>query len=297
MVRAATWCAAMLVLLASLADAESRFADVRMATGRHGKTLFVHGEAFDEIEGVLVSDAKARAVRFEVAGASRFDASFDQLTAIHYEESAYPKRSPRRAGRYLVVHYTSTTGAPRFEIFRLPGDSADAIVAGVQVDTGMTVDRQPSTTSVLGLPIHVALGDTVVLTTIQGETAKGAVTEVTSTRIAVGSANHFDMASVRQIEIRDPVSDGAAGGAAGGAVVGLLGAWFSGDACECSGNGYSPLVGLVVGATVGAFIGAGIDRAVMRRAYRRTESSATPVVSWEPVASHDRLGLQVSIQF
>ncbi len=68
MVRIAVWRAALLVLLLSpFADAESRFADVHMATDRQGYVPFVHGEGFDEVNGVFVSDPEAKRLRFDVA--------------------------------------------------------------------------------------------------------------------------------------------------------------------------------------------------------------------------------------
>lgn len=106
MVRGAAWHAAMLVLLiAAVADAESRFANVHMATGRHGELMFVHDRGFEEMNGVFVSDADARHLRFEAAGAALFDVPFERLIAMHCEESSYPPHGWfHRAGRYFVVH-------------------------------------------------------------------------------------------------------------------------------------------------------------------------------------------------
>ena len=112
------WCRSpvglsMVVLLALLPapalHAESRFDDVRWIVGRHGQALF-RNEGFDDVEGVLTSDAAGQRLRFEAARRSSFDVSFDRLTALHYEESTYPSRVFRRSGLYLTIHYTSATG-------------------------------------------------------------------------------------------------------------------------------------------------------------------------------------------
>jgi hypothetical protein len=91
--RAAFVMAAILSLgPAAALHAESRFSDARLVIDKH-RFPYDH---VDEVQGVLVSDTAAGQLRFEADGRVLFEAAYDRLTALHYEQSKY--RGARSAG-------------------------------------------------------------------------------------------------------------------------------------------------------------------------------------------------------
>jgi hypothetical protein len=280
----------VLVLLAVPVHAEeSRFADVRLIVGRGWNG------GVDEARGTLISDTQAKRLRFEVGGRSLFDVPFDRLRAGRYEQSRYPPRSFRRSGHYLTLHYIRDTGEPAFDVFRLPGGAAVDLTA-FERDTGISIERGPAATSFLGLPVHLAVGTRVQVTNDAGARVQGKVVHLSSSSIDLGAPGRFDVASVRQIDVRDGVWEGVAMGA----VASLIPALFVtlGECLHdaCSGFGMLSSQGwAVVGA--GAVVGAAIDAGHTRRAYRRTDQQYSSRVQWRPVIGNHQRGVQVALQF
>jgi len=137
---------------------ESRFADVRLIVGRGWNG------GFDEAKGALISDTQAKRLRFEAGGRSLLDVRFDQLRAARYEESKYPPRSFQRSGIYLTLHYVRDTGDPAFDVLRLPGGAAADLLAVIERDTDIRIERGPAASSFLGIPVHLAVGNRVEVT-------------------------------------------------------------------------------------------------------------------------------------
>jgi hypothetical protein len=286
-----TWRAVVLVLLAVPAHAEeSRFADVRLIEGRDWNG------GVDEAGGTLISDTQAKRLRFEATGRSPFDVRFDQLRAGRYEQSRYPPRSFRRSGHYLTLHYVRDTGEHAFGVFRLPGGAVADLLAVFERDTGMSIERGPAATSFLGLPVHLAVGTRVQVTDHAGARVRGTVVRLSSSSVDLGASGRFDVASVRQIDVRDGVWEGVAAGT----VAALLPALFVTLAdCvndACSGFGMLSSRGwAVVGA--GAAAGAALDAGNRRQAYRRTDQRNSSRVEWRPMIGNSQKGVLVSLQF
>lgn len=274
----------------AVSHAESRFSGSRLVVGKHGPTLF-HNDRFDDVEGVFVSDAEARRLRFEADGRVLFEAAYDQLTGLHYEESKYPS-GPRRSRFYVAVHYSNTAGESDFAIVRLAQGAAPDVLAALERDTGLRIDRGPATTSFLGLPIHMALGDAVNITDDSGRRTKGRVTRLSVSSVELQPSRRFEPATIRKIEVRDPIWNGAFEGAA---VFGLPFFHVMWNRSYC--DSCSILPSFTAGLAVGAVVGALIDASLSRDAYRRSDRSASYRVQWAGGLTESGKGAQVSIHF
>jgi hypothetical protein len=285
--------AARLAITASSLDAESRFAGVRLVVGRHGSV--VQNSGLDEVEGVLSIDAEAGRLRFEAPGRPVLEVALDAVIALHYEESSYPRRLFRRRGLYLTVHHTGAGGEAEVAIFQLPKGAADDCLAAVARSTGQPLDRSRSTTSFLGLPIHTGIGDVVYVTQNDGRTRKGTVTQLGLSGISLGALGRIDEASVRRIDVSDPIWDGAVTGVILSVVPAFLSRWSS---ClhSCSTVGFLTPGGWGMVAA-GAFIGGVVDKKVMRNAYRRPEEGPTHSVRWTPVLGRGTAGFALRASF
>ena len=248
------------------AQGESRFADARLVVDRHDKSVF-RNKGFGDVDGVLVSDAQARRIRFEADGRARFEAAYDQLIGLHYEESKYPS-AQRRFRSYLTIHYSNGTGETTFEIIRLPPDNVPAILAALERDTGLTIDRQPAATSFPGLPIHLGIGDAVRITDDTGKRTTGRITRLSMSSVDLQSSRRLDASAIRQIEVIDPIWDGAFNGALG---IGLPLSYALWNRNYCDSCSISP--SFAAGFAVGAVVGALIDRSISRHAYDRSMRS------------------------
>jgi hypothetical protein len=248
----------------------SRYRDARLvaAQGR--------GERIDEVKGVLVSDPQARRIRFEVNDRAVFDVSYDQVTAMHYEESDFPKRSFFRSSYYLIVHYSDAASQGKFETVRLVSTrDVPSMLATLEADTRLRIDRSASKRSFLGLPIYVAVGDTVYVTDPTGQRLKGTLTQLSrsSLRLAASATDRsavprdFDQASIRKVEVanlrwtfwgsNNNLFTGI--GVTAGLILGVL------AAVDLPGD---PLVTLLGVTTSGGFLGYLADRHRTRDVYR-----------------------------
>jgi hypothetical protein len=194
----------------------------------------------------------------------------------------------------LTVHYSNTAGQTKFEIVRLSQGDA-AVLAALERDTGLRIDRSPTTTSFLGLPIHIAIGDTVYITDDTGRRAKGRVTQLSASSVGLQPSRQFDATAIQKIEVSDTIWDGASMGAFVSILpAGLVSFASCIESCSTflafSAGGWGVIA-------VGAVVGALIDASVLRNAYRRTEPGASRRVRWAPVLTGRGKGVQVSIQF
>lgn len=289
--RRVTWSAAVLVLLAIPVHAEeSRFADVRLIVGRDWNG------GFDEANGALILDNGAQRLRFEAGGRSLLDVRFDQLRAARYEQSKYPPRSFRRSGFYLTLHYIRDTGDSGFEVLRLPGGAAADLLSVFERDTDISIERGPAATSFLGLPVHLALGSRIEVTSESGVRVRGRVVRLSDSSLDLGASGWFDVASVREIKVRDRLWEGVAMGTVASVVPA---AFLSFGECindPCSGFWVLSSHGWAVVAA-GAIVGAAIDAGRTRHAYRRLDRRNSSGVQWSPVVGNNQRGVLVSLQF
>ena len=279
------------LLAASALHAQSRFEDVRLVVGRHGVGLTNPG--FDEVKGVLIIDTTAGRLRFEAPDRPALDLSLHAVLTSHYEESSFPKRALRRHGLYLTVFHVGAGGEAEVAIFRLPGSVVADCLAALERGTGQLVDRTPTTTSFVGLPIQVGIGDVVYVTQSDGRRTKGTVTRLDVSGISLGALGRFDELAVRRIDVSDPIWDGVMLGA----VIALTPAGLaalSDCSDSCSQAGFLTPAGWGIVAA-GALIGGAIDKNAMRHAYRKVEPRhsfwVTP--AWTPRAA----GVVVMLDF
>ena len=83
----------LIVAVPGIGRAEGRFSDARLIVGKQ------------QVEGILVSDTKAKQVSFDSSGSLPFQIPFDQIKSIRYERSA----TPRYAAGILVASATLVT--------------------------------------------------------------------------------------------------------------------------------------------------------------------------------------------
>ena len=290
--------AAVLVALfgiAGVVHAQARFDDIRFIVKRNAPGGF-RGEGLQDVRAVLTLDVAEKRLRVESGDRPLLEVPFERLTGLHYEESRYPKRSFRRSSPFLTIHYTNVAGDSAVEILKLSRDSAAAVLQAIERDTGLSVERAATTTSFLGLPIHLAPGHVVYLTDGKGQRTEGRVTGVSATWIELGPSGRFDAATVHGIQVKDSIGNGVFYGMLYSLVpAGLL----SMDQCQesCSALGALSAGGWGVVAA-GGVVGALIDRAVMRRAFRRAGSGTSAQLQLLPAAGgNHRAVVQVTLRF
>lgn len=275
-----------------IASAQLRFTGVRRVIDR-GYSFFA-GERFRELTGELVSDGNTRQLRFDSAtSVGAFVAPPDQLTHLRYEEVRYPHSFGRRQRSYLTVHYTSGNQA-QFVVLQLPLVEAAQIVGAIEQDSGLRVDRRPSLTSFAGVPLYVATGRSVLITTQSGEKVNGRVADLSASAIALEGSRRFDQESVHKIELNDPIWNGAVGG---GVISYLALSPLSWCGVSHTKEGLcSTAVALGV-LVAGPMAGALIDRAVRRDAYDRTEQRNARSLHWAPVLTDLTQGVYLQLRF
>jgi hypothetical protein len=289
----------MVALLLSLvtvspARAGTEFAGVRLVVGRHGQLAHPR-PGLDEKKGTMTVDSEARRLRFEAPGRPVLDVALDAVTAMNFEESSFPHRLFGRRNLYLTVHYVGVGGGHEIAIFSLPSDSAEQCLVEIARSSPQPVQRHPSTTSFVGLPVHVGVADTVYVTGTDGLKTKGTVTEVSLSEIALGAQGRFDEASVSLIEVNDSIADGILQGALLSLIPAFLVSYRSCiERCDIIGFLTPAGWGIVAG---GAFVGGLIDKGVMRRAYRRSAGASTMSLQWTPVLGRGRAGVEVRLVF
>ena len=260
------------------AIAQSRFDDVRLVTTRHRQGF--RKARFDEAKGTLISDAQQRRLRFEAESGRALDVPFERLLALHSESSGYPQRIFRRAGLYLVIHYSDPSGAPTFAIFRLSTDTAGAVFAAIERDAGRVIEQRRATESFLGLPIHVFDGDTVVITRTEGPEIRGMFRGFAPDSLEV-NAGTFDASSIRRVRVTDSSAEGVV---FGGLIAALPAALVTLNQCVSSCALWYPFTPAGWGVIAGGIaIGAGIDASMLRTAYRGVSGRRSARSRWAPV--------------
>lgn len=280
------------LLPASSLHAESRFENVRLIIGTHGRMLF-RAEGFHDVGGVLTSDAAARQLRFESADGTMRQLPFDRLISVHYEESKYPEVLFGRSRSYLTIHYLNIASESHFEIFRLPKEIASDLLVTVERDAGITIDRGPPTSSFLGLPVHIAVGATVFVTDDAGRRTKGVVTRFSESSIELQASGRFDRGSVRRIDVSDRIWNGV--------VIGVLLAFIPaaviGTGCAQAPDD-DPCGSTFVGVlAAGGLAGGLIDGGRLRSAYDRGQQNESRRPVWRPSLAANRKSIRLTFGF
>ena len=281
--------AAVITLLASVipVHGQTRFDDVRLIVD-------ADEESADLERAILTSDPQGRRLRIEDRdGKVWLDATFDQLRALHFEESRYPPRVFAGSAPYLTIQYVRPSGETAFAAVRLPGESVTRVLDTLERDTGLAVDRSEPTASFLGLPLHLTRGYPVEVTDSTGRRVRGGVVSFSDTTIDLGTAGRFEATSIRRIDVIDPIGNGASTGAVVLGIPLFLVFWVS-QGCEDACGALPSLLG---GVGIGAIAGAFIDARTRRSAYRRPEQGASARVEWRPVLHPQRKGVNVSLSF
>ena len=125
-----------------------------------------------------------------------------------------------------------------------------------------TAFAQPPTVS---LPDDIHIGDTVVISTLDGQSLQGRLASLSPAEITVltrdGRRETLSAARVGRIVVKDPIRNGLIIGAGVGLAAGIAGAELVNTICE-NETGACPSVFFIlggIGAAAGAAIGAGID--------------------------------------
>jgi hypothetical protein len=280
------------LLAAAPATAQSRFDDVRLVTARNRQGF--RNARFDEAKGALISDAQQRQLRFETESGRALDLPFERIVALHSESSGYPRRMFRRSGLYFVIHYRDPNGGSVFAIFRLPTDTAGALFAAIERDTGRVIEQTRATESFLGLPIHVFDGDTVVIDRVDGPQIKGMFRRFAPDSLEVNSGT-FEAASIRQVRVTDSIAEGVV---FGGLIATLPAAFVTVNQCLSSCALWYPFTpagwGVIAG---GVAIGAGIDASILRTAFQGGAGGRAARSRWTPVITGSAHAFQASWRF
>jgi hypothetical protein len=137
--------AAVMALLPVVAMADGRFAEARLLVPKNDNKM-------QEVEGILVSDSRARHVRFDTGGRAAFEVPFESIKSIHYEKASKPRYAAglllawpllftKSKKHYLTIQYVDGAGQGKFEIVRLDKRNFTMALATLEADTGMKIDR------------------------------------------------------------------------------------------------------------------------------------------------------------
>jgi hypothetical protein len=125
-----------------------------------------------------------------------------------------------------------------------------------------TTFAQPPTVS---LPDDIHTGDTVVVSTLDGQSLRGRLESLSPAEITVltrdGRRETLSAARVGRIVVKDPIRNGLIIGAGVGLAAGIAGAELVNTICENESGGCPSVFFILggIGAAAGAAIGAGID--------------------------------------
>jgi hypothetical protein len=270
------------------------------------------GDHLEQPKGFLVSDSAAGRVRFEGQHPDRFEARYDRITSLHYEDGAkHPGRLFNKDVEfYLTIHHSDDAGRQLVSTVRLNEDDVSSTLNRLEADTGLTVHRTEAKRSFLGLPIRVAVGDSVSITDVTGKELKGRITALSESSLAVGGsggvARVFDEANVAKIRRRyNPGHEALVGFAAGVAIGGGVAAMLCAANGGC-GAGDLPEIVLIVAGSGGWMAGISVaSGAVLHplskspEVYRggRGAGGAAAAVTVAPLLTRQRRGIAVSVTF
>ncbi len=105
-----------------------------------------------EVEGVLISDTKAKVLRFESGGRAAFEIPFGKVKSILYERTAKPRYGAglllawpllftKSKKHFVTIQYADASGKGKFEIVRLDKGNFSMALATLEADTGIKVER------------------------------------------------------------------------------------------------------------------------------------------------------------
>ncbi len=129
-----------LTALPAVGRADGRFVEAHLMVGKQ------------QVQGVLVSDSKAKQVSFDSGGAVPFQIPYASIKAIHYERSATPRYAAgllvawpllftKSKQHYLTFRYEENDGQGRFQILRLDKNNFRVALDTIEADTGIKIDR------------------------------------------------------------------------------------------------------------------------------------------------------------
>ena len=269
---------------------QARFDDVYVLVADNPLDWLTN-KSHSEQRAVFIADGVTAQLHLEVDGQRRLTVPRGAVSALHYEESAWPRRLFGRRAPYLTIHYRGEDGAAAFAILRLSPKSAPQVLEEVGRTTMRPIDRTASTAGFLGLPIHVMAKHSVFVTDRAGRRVKGLITALSPTSIELGPAGRFDAASVRHIEVTDPLLNGAVTGAALIGVPVFFALWNGSYCDDCSA-----LPSFIAGMGIGVASGALIDRRRLRTAYHSGRGTG-PRAQVRPIGDRHLRMLQVSFTF
>lgn len=259
----------------------------RLVVRRYGR---VH-----QTKGRLVSDATAKELRFEAKDGAMFALPFEHIVAIHQELGERVRKGVLGWTRFheVTIHSTNPAGEPSFDTVHVSKTDLPTTLAALERATGLSVDRSPASTSFVGLPSHVRLGDTLYITDDAGRTTKGKLTQLSPSTVELQPSGRFDAAAVRSVKVGDSVWDGATKGALLALIPALL---VAADECW---NGCQPFPGFKVGGLIatGMLIGGAIDAGRMRTAYQQSDGTASRQVRVGAVVTVTEKSVRVAIRF
>ena len=126
-----------------------------LADGRFTKANLIvptDGGKAQELEGSLVSDTRAKVLRFETGGRATVEVPYDRIKGLLYERAskprygmglllAWPLLFTKSKKHFVTVQYTDASGAGKFEIIRLDKGNVTLALATLEADTGIKVER------------------------------------------------------------------------------------------------------------------------------------------------------------
>lgn len=249
--------------------------------------------------GTFASDAGHAELTFRSDGAMPITIPFTSITALHYEEGKYPKRSFWRSNYFIVIHYARDDGAPATETMHFVSRvDALAAVAAITRDTGIDADRVPAPRSLLGIPAHAGLGASVVVTDASGAKLKGRISGLSPTGVEVvgrsGREWRFDQTNLRRLRWQYAPAHAAKVGFVAGAAFGVFSTWlvaglggcYEEGADDCHVARYMAINAVSVGG-----VSAAVATAV--GAMRYPLNGTYDVYRAAPVTSERRSGLTV----
>jgi hypothetical protein len=135
----------LVAMLPVVATADGRFAEARLLVPRNDDKM-------QEIDGVLVSDSKAKLVRFDTGSRMAFEVPYGSIRSIHYEKASKPRYAAglllawpllftKSKKHYLTIQYVDGAGQGKFEIVRLDKRNFTMALATLEADTGIKIDR------------------------------------------------------------------------------------------------------------------------------------------------------------
>jgi sporulation protein YlmC with PRC-barrel domain len=138
--RMAAFLGLFIVAIPGIGLAEGRFSDARLIVGKQ------------QVEGILVSDTRAKQVSFDSSGSLPFQIPFDQIKSIRYERSATPRYAAgilvawpflftKSKQHFLTIQYAGLSGEGKYQSVRLDKNNVRAALDTIEADTGVTIAR------------------------------------------------------------------------------------------------------------------------------------------------------------